>query len=54
MTVLTILIYCSRKKGFGHLLTFTIKALTNTDAQANLLILLILHQSFEIEKLKGH
>ena len=30
VTLFTLLICCSRKKGFGRLFTFTIKALTNT------------------------
>ena len=32
----TILICCSRRKGFGHLFTFTIKALTCTNVPARL------------------
>ena len=36
MTVFTILICCSRKKGFRHLFTFTFKALAYTDVPTRL------------------
>ena len=36
MTVFTIVICYSRKKGFRHLLTFTIKAFKNTDVSTRL------------------
>ena len=36
LTLFTILICCSRKKGFRHLFTFTIKALTCTYVLAGL------------------
>ena len=54
VTLFTILTCCSRKKGFRRLFTFTIKALTYTYVPVCLLILRILHQSFEIERRKGH
>ena len=36
VTLFEILICCTRKKGFGHLFTFTIKALTYTYVLAGL------------------
>ena len=50
VTVFTILICLFRKKGFGHLFIFVIKALTNTDVS----ILRIQHQPYEIDRPKGH
>ena len=53
--VFTILICCYRKGGFGHLITFTIKALTNTDVPDRLAqFYTFCINSFEIKLPKGH
>ena len=54
MTLFTILICCSSKKGSRHLFKFDLKHWHIHMFQPYWLILRILHQSFEIERHKGH